>query len=55
MSRPLFRPRADPFIRGTGSGREREFVESEETKNRRVIVMDANNPIAQELLKAEGK
>ena len=40
----------DPFPRGKdrdGSGR---FVESEAVKNRRVIVMDANDPTAQEIL-----
>ena len=41
---------ADPFVRGQDRDANGNFVESEAAKNRRVIVMDANDPIAQELL-----
>lgn len=43
---------ADPFVRGQDRDANGKFVESEGAKNRRVIVMDANDPIAQELLNA---
>lgn len=43
---------ADPFVRGQDRDANGKFVESEGAKNRRVIVMDANDPIAQELLSA---
>lgn len=43
---------ADPFVCGQDRDANGKFVESEGAKNRRVIVMDANDPIAQELLKA---
>lgn len=43
---------ADPFVRGQDRDANGKFVESEGAKNRRVIVMDANDPIAQELLGA---
>ena len=41
---------ADPFVRGQDRDANGKFVESEGAKNRRVVVMDANDPIAQELL-----
>lgn len=41
---------ADPFVRGQDRDANGKFVESEGAKNRRVIVMDANDPIAQQLL-----
>lgn len=41
---------ADPFVRGQDRDANGKFIESEGAKNRRVIVMDANDPIAQELL-----
>ena len=43
---------ADPFVRGQDRDANGKFVESEGAKNRRVIVMDADDPIAQELLNA---
>mgnify|MGYP000462013915 CR=1 FL=1 len=43
---------ADPFVRGQDRDANGKFVESEGAKNRRVIAMDANDPIAQELLNA---
>ena len=43
---------ADPFVRGKDLDANGKFVESEGAKNRRVVVMDANDPIAQELLQA---
>lgn len=43
---------ADPFVRGQDRDANGKFAESEGAKNRRVIVMDANDPIAQELLGA---
>lgn len=52
ISRYLLREEADPFVRGQDRDANGKFVESEGAKNRRVIVMDANDPIAQELLKA---
>ena len=39
---------ADPFVRGQDRDANGKFIESEGAKNRRVIVMDANDPIAQE-------
>lgn len=45
---------ADPFVRGKDRIPEGDvngkFVESEGAKNRRVIVLDVNDPIAQEIL-----
>lgn len=41
---------ADPFVRGKDRDANGNFVESEAAKNRRVIVMDTNDPIAQEIL-----
>lgn len=41
---------AAPFVRGQDRDANGKFVESEGAKNRRVVVMDANDPIAQELL-----
>ena len=41
---------ADPFVRGNDRDANGNFVETEGAKNRRVIVMDADDPIAQELL-----
>lgn len=41
---------ADPFVRGQDRDANGNFVESEAAKNRRVIVIDANDPIAQQLL-----
>lgn len=41
---------ADPFVRGQDRDANGNFIESEAAKNRRVVVMDANDPIAQELL-----
>ena len=41
---------ADPFVRGQDRDANGKFIESEGAKNRRVVVMDANDPIAQELL-----
>ena len=41
---------ADPFVRGQDRDANGKFVESEGAKNRRVVVMDVNDPIAQELL-----
>lgn len=43
---------ADPFVRGKDRDANGKFIESEGAKNRRVIVMDANDPIAQELLQS---
>lgn len=42
---------ADPFVRGKDRDANGKFVESEGRKNRRVVVMDVDDPIAQELLK----
>ncbi len=41
----------DPFERGNDVDAKGNFVESEAKKNRRVVVLDADDPIAQELLK----
>lgn len=41
---------ADPFVRGQDIDAKGRFVETEAAKNRRVVVMDANDPIAQQLL-----
>ena len=41
---------ADPFVRGQDRDANGKFVESEGAKNRRVIVLDAEDPIAKELL-----
>lgn len=41
---------ADPFVRGQDRDANGKFVESEGAKNRRVIVMDAEDPIAREIL-----
>lgn len=40
----------DPFPRGKDRDGYGQFVESEAAKNRRVMVMDANDPIAQQIL-----
>lgn len=41
---------ADPFERGQDRDASGKFVESEGRKNRRVVVMDAKDPIAQQIL-----
>ena len=41
---------ADPFERGQDRDPNGNFVESEARKNRRVVILDAEDPIAQELL-----
>ena len=41
----------DPFERGKDIDANGNLVESEARKNRRVVVLDAEDPIAQELLK----
>lgn len=41
---------ADPFVRGKDRDANGKFVETEGAKNRRVVVMDANAPVAKELL-----
>ena len=41
---------ADPFERGQDRDSSGKFVESEGRKNRRVVVMDAKDPIAQQIL-----
>ena len=41
----------DPFERGQDRDANGNFVESEGRKNRRVVVLDAEDPIAQELMK----
>lgn len=41
----------DPFERGKDIDGNGNFVESEAKKNRRVVILDAEDPIAQELLK----
>ena len=41
---------ADPFERGQDRDPSGKFVESEGRKNRRVVVMDAKDPIAQQIL-----
>jgi len=40
----------DPFERGQDRGRDGRFIESEARKNRRVVLIDADTPIARELL-----
>lgn len=40
----------DPFTRGQDIDVSGNFVESEAAKNRRVVVLDANDPIAQQIL-----
>lgn len=42
---------ADPFERGNDRDANGNFVESEGRKNRRVVVLDVNDPVAQEILK----
>ena len=42
----------DPFERGADRDAEGNFVESEGRKNRRVVILDVENPIAKELLKS---
>jgi outer membrane protein OmpA-like peptidoglycan-associated protein len=41
---------ADPFVRGKDRDANGKFVESEGAKNRRVVVLDIEDPIAKELL-----
>lgn len=41
---------ADPFVRGKDRDANGQFVESEGAKNRRVVVLDIDDPIAQGLL-----
>ncbi len=41
----------DPFERGKDIDGNGNFVESEAKKNRRVVILDIDDPIAQELLK----
>ena len=41
----------DPFERGADRDANGNFVESEGKKNRRVVILDIDDPIAQELLK----
>lgn len=41
---------ADPFVRGKDRDANGNFVETEGAKNRRVVVLDIDDPIAQELL-----
>ncbi len=41
----------DPFERGADRDANGKFVESEGKKNRRVVILDIDDPIAQELLK----
>ena len=43
---------ADPFERGRDRDSNGKFVETEGAKNRRVIVMDAESPVAKEILGA---
>ena len=42
---------ADPFERGKDRDANGNFIESEGRKNRRVVVLDTEDPIAQEILK----
>ncbi len=44
---------ADPFVRGRDRDANGYFVETEAAKNRRVVVLDAADPIAKQLLTAE--
>ena len=41
---------ADPFVRGQDVDSNGNFIETEGAKNRRTIIMDAEDPIAKELL-----
>ena len=41
---------ADPFVRGQDVDSNGNFVETEGAKNRRTIIMDAEDPIAKTLL-----
>ena len=41
---------ADPFVRGKDRDANGQFVETEGAKNRRVVVLDIDDPIAKELL-----
>ena len=41
---------ADPFERGADRDANGNFVESEAKKNRRVVILDVDDPIAQQLL-----
>lgn len=41
----------DPFERGNDRDSNGNFVESEGRKNRRVVILDVNDPVAQEILK----
>ena len=41
-----------PLPPGAGPGQQGNFVESEAVKNRRVVVLDANDPTAQAILNA---
>ena len=41
---------ADPFVRGRDRDANGAFIESEGAKNRRVVVLDASDPIAKEIL-----
>ena len=41
----------DPFERGKDIDANGKFVESEAKKNRRVVILDINDPVAQELIK----
>lgn len=43
----------DPFTRGKDIDGNGNFVESEAKKNRRVVILDAEDPIAQELLEKQ--
>ena len=43
----------DPFTRGKDIDGTGNFVESEAKKNRRVVILDAEDPIAQELLEKQ--
>ena len=40
----------DPFERGKDRDRRFRFIETEAKKNRRVVLIDANNPVARQLL-----
>lgn len=42
---------ADPFERGADVNSNGDFVESEGKKNRRVVILDVDDPIAQEILR----
>ena len=45
----------DPFERGKDIDANGKFVESEAKKNRRVVILDIDDPVAQELLKTVNK